>query len=90
MLPDDIELKSQVKWEHGPEMIEGRHSFCAITLGKDRYVYVYGGITGNQPNSHRPKIVENVIERLDVVKESEGWIKFEINDAPRLAAFGWS
>jgi N-acetylneuraminic acid mutarotase len=47
---------------------------------------VFGGIQSN--NDHKPKLVDIECERYNHLKNE--WEEIKINNAPKMAAFGWA
>lgn len=71
-------------------MKKPRHSFAALTFGDilNQVIYVYGGIVGKLDGSNKPILADVPIERFDIQKNL--WEILEIDNAPKLAAFGWA
>lgn len=69
-------------------MLSARHSFAAVALNDRKDLYVFGGVSGVQDTSFKPALVSNNIERYN--QKTKQWEAVEINNAPKLSAFGWS
>lgn len=75
-------------WHSLEGMSAPRANFALTVL--DNMVYVYGGIsgTGQGKESHFPTLCQTIAERYN--PNMNKWENIEINNAPCLAAFGWT
>lgn len=62
-----------------------RSNFACIAITP--YIYVFGGIAGNEQGSYKPKMASPNCERYNTLTDT--WYDININGAPTLAAFGW-
>ena len=65
-------------------MTQGRCMFASTTID-NKFVYVYGGISGSQGD--RPVLNTNLVERYDA--DENKWYNIIVENAPKLSSFGW-
>ncbi|CDW74292.1 UNKNOWN [Stylonychia lemnae] len=82
------EFVENQNWIKLASMQNKRHSFgCSVVGEEERYVYVYGGITGQLKDSHKPILAGISVERFDIYDNK--WTTIQISNIPRLASFGF-
>ena len=67
--------------------MNSRRCCFAATCINNKFIYVYGGISGNEEDTHKPILVDLTIEKYDV--DMNIWTSFEVDNSPKLACFGW-